>query len=95
MEMTKVTKKELVKEVAKAVNVTQKDAGAIIDAFTAAIVDKLVAGNEVKLPGFATFIPQDVPARTARNPRTGESVQVAPHKRLKVKVSKTLKDKVY
>lgn len=89
-----MTKKELVKAIAETMNVTQKDTAAMIDTLTDVVTAALMKGDAVKIPGLVTLEPQEVEARTARNPRTGESVSVDAHKKVKVKVSKTLKDKV-
>lgn len=89
-----MTKKELVKAIAEKMGITQKDTMAVIDAMTDVVTDELLKGNAVKIPSLVTLEPQDVEARTARNPRTGESVSVDAHKKVKAKVSKTLKDKV-
>ena len=50
------------------------------------------AGDKVQLVGFGTFESKDRPARTARNPRTGEAVKIAASKTVSFKVGKALKD---
>jgi DNA-binding protein HU-beta len=56
------------------------------------IKDEVAAGNKVDIAGFGSFSVADRAARTARNPQTGETVQVAAKKAVKFKVSKTFKD---
>lgn len=56
------------------------------------IKNEVVAGNKVDIAGFGSFQSADRAARTARNPKTGETVQVAAKKAVKFKVSKTFKD---
>lgn len=98
--MTIITKKELIKTMVEelkeaGIKVTQKDLCTVIDTMTDTIADNLSKGNTVKLPGFVTFEAQEVAAREARNPRTGESVSVPEHKRVRVKISKPLKELVH
>jgi DNA-binding protein HU-beta len=57
-----------------------------------AIKDEVIAGNKVDIAGFGSFQPADRAARTARNPQTGEAIQVAAKKAVKFKASKTFKD---
>ena len=48
----------------------------------------------MQLVGFGTFETKDRPARTARNPRTGEEIEIAASKTASFKVGKALKDTV-
>ena len=90
--MEMINKKELIKEVATKMELTQKSVAEVIDCFVETIGESLVKGNTVKISGFVTLEPQVVEARAARNPKTGDTVEVPAHNRVKVKVSKTLKD---
>ncbi len=58
----------------------------------ATIRDAAVKGEEVSIPGFGKFKVQNKPARTARNPRTGESVAVPATRKLSFQPAKALKD---
>lgn len=75
-------------ELAAKVGVDDKALKAVFDA----IKDEVIAGNKVDIVGFGSFLSADRAARTARNPKTGETVQVAAKKAVKFKVSKTFKD---
>lgn len=75
-------------ELAAKVGVDDKALKAVFDA----IKDEAVAGNKVDIAGFGSFQPADRAARTARNPQTGEAIQVAAKKAVKFKASKTFKD---
>jgi DNA-binding protein HU-beta len=75
-------------ELAAKVGVDDKALKAVFDA----IKDEVIAGNKVDIAGFGSFQPADRAARTARNPQTGEVIQVAAKKAVKFKVSKTFKD---
>ncbi|MEK7193117.1 MAG: HU family DNA-binding protein [Patescibacteria group bacterium] len=58
------------------------------------IIDGLKKGDEVSVAGMGVFSVKDRPARDARNPRTGETVRVAPSKAPKFRAAKALKDAV-
>ena len=75
-------------ELAAKVGVDDKALKAVFDA----IKDEVVAGNKVDIAGFGSFQSADRAARTARNPQTGEAIQVAAKKAVKFKASKTFKD---
>ena len=86
-----MSQKEIIATVAEKMNATQKDVKAIVDAFIdelKAVAVSLPVGEKVSVPGFGAFIKQEKPAHTARNPKTGEPVQVPASKKVKFKVSK-------
>ena len=84
---------ELVDHVAaKDEKITKVQAKALVDGVFTAIRDAAVKGEEVSLPGFGKFKVQDKPARTGRNPRTGEAVSIAASKKLAFQPAKALKD---
>jgi DNA-binding protein HU-beta len=84
---------ELVDHIAgKDAKLTKAQAKAIVEGVFAAIRDAAVKGEEVSVPGFGKFKVQHKPARTGRNPRTGEAVKIAASKKLAFQPSKTLKD---
>jgi integration host factor subunit beta len=47
-----------------------------VDTFFEEIADRLAKGGRVELRGFGAFSTRERGARTGRNPRTGETVQV-------------------
>ena len=61
---------------------TKAQARQIVDGVFAAIRDAAISGEEVSLPGFGKFKVQNKPARTGRNPQTGEAVQIAAPKKV-------------
>lgn len=58
------------------------------------IQQELMAGNSVSLTGLGQFTLQKQQARTARNPRTGESVQVPEKTVVRFSISESLRTKV-
>jgi DNA-binding protein HU-beta len=72
-----VNKSELVDRVAEAAEVDKRRAEAAVEAMVDAVISDIKAGNKVSIFGFGTFAPTSRAARTGRNPRTGEAVQIA------------------
>lgn len=66
----------------------------IVDTIINSIIDSLKKGDEVSIAGLGIFSVKKRDARTARNPRTGETVQVAAMKVPKFRAAKALKDAV-
>lgn len=87
-------KSELIVALAQKADLTKKDAEKALNAFVDVVTDALKAGEKVQLVGFGTFETKDRPARTARNPRTGEEIEIAASKTASFKVGKALKDTV-
>jgi integration host factor subunit beta len=76
-----MTKAELVDEVAQAVQLTKKQAEAIVNIVFDSIVGSLRSGEKIELRGFGSFRLRSRKSRTGRNPKTGEKVDV-PSKRI-------------
>jgi len=89
-----MNKTEVISAMAEKAEISKKDAEKALTAFTEVVTNELVDGNKVHLVGFGTFEVVERAARTARNPKTGESIEVAPSKAPKFKAGKMLKDAV-
>ncbi len=72
-----MTKADLIDAMAGETGLSKKDCNKIIGSFTTQVTNSLKAGNEVRLIGFGNFNVKDRPARTGRNPRTGDTIQIA------------------
>ena len=81
-------------ELIKKAGISKKDTEAVYDALWASIIENLKAGEKVQVTGFGTFEVRERPARVAKNPRTGESVEVDASKSPAFKASKALKDSI-
>ena len=89
-----MNKTELINVVAAEAEVTKKDAEAVIAATINAITEALKAGDKVQLIGFGNFEVKEVAAREGRNPKTGETIEIAACKKPSFTAAKTLKDAV-
>ncbi|HUP66350.1 MAG TPA: integration host factor subunit beta [Thermoanaerobaculia bacterium] len=87
-----MTKAELVDEVARAIQVTKKQAETIVNVVFDSIVDSLRSGEKIELRGFGSFRLRSRKSRTGRNPKTGEKVEVPSKKIPYFKPGKELKE---
>ena len=71
-----VTKKEIVKKISERANLTQLKTKEIVQWTFDAIIDTLIEEGRIELRNFGVFEVRQRKARKARNPRTGESVEV-------------------
>ena len=89
-----MTKAELIDQIAAEATISKAAAGKALNAAINAITASLEKGEKVVLPGFGTFEVREKAATTARNPRTGETIQVAAKKAPAFNPSATLKNVV-
>ena len=88
-------KSELVQIVAaRNPHLYHRDVENIVNAVLDEITDALAAGNRVELRGFGAFSTRDRDARTGRNPRTGDSVDVGAKRVPHFKPGKELRERV-
>ena len=75
-----MTKSDFVDKVAAESGLSKKDAGTAVDAVISTIEGALKSGDEVSFTGFGKFHVAQRGAREGRNPRTGETMQIAASK---------------
>ena len=83
---------ELVREVAEESGFTQGDADIVVRQLFDTMANALKKGEDVMIPNFGKFTVTVSAPRTARNPRTGESVEVPERKRPKFRASRALNE---
>lgn len=69
-------KSELIDAVAEKSGESKAAAARVIEALQETIIDGVVKGDKIALPGFGTFKSGERSARTGRNPQTGEAIQI-------------------
>jgi len=89
-----MNKSELVSAVAGKTELTKADTERALKAFMETITETLKGGDQVTLIGFGTFLVRERKARTGRNPRTGETIQIKAANNPAFKAGKALKDAV-
>ena len=87
-----MNKAELIDAVADAADISKAAAGRSVDTVLEVIAESLKKGDAVTLVGFGTFTSRKRAARTGRNPRTGEPIQIAASTLPVFKPGKALKD---
>jgi integration host factor subunit beta len=89
-----VTKKEIVKQIAERIGETQLKTKDIVQQTFDAIVDTLIEQGRIELRNFGVFEVKQRKARKARNPRTGEKVEVPPKCVVTFKPGKDMEERV-
>lgn len=89
-----MTKNELILQTAKVSGYRHQDAAAIIEAALDLIGNSLGSGESLTVRGFGSLKLKRIPARTRRNPRTGEAVQCPEKTSLCFEPSESLLKKV-
>jgi DNA-binding protein HU-beta len=89
-----MTKAELIEKIAAKAKISKKAANIALNTFVGSVTTALKKGDRVALVGFGTFSVTKRKARTARNPRTGETIHVPARKAPKFKAGRELKKAV-
>ncbi len=100
--MATVNKNTLAGRLAEKTNLSQKDAGRVLNALfggkldgndnTGLIADALSNNEQISLPGFGRFFSQHRKARTGLNPQTKQAIQIPARNVPKFSAGKSLKD---
>lgn len=89
-----MNKMELIQEVAERTGLAKKDAEKALNALLDTVADTLASGDKVQLVGFGSFEIKEREARTGRNPKTREPIEIPAAKVPVFKAGKALKDRV-
>ncbi len=89
-----VNKAELIDHIAEHADISKAAAGRALNGLLDAVMAALCGGKSVSLLGFGTFSVKPRAARTGRNPKTGEPIQIAASNVALFKAGKVLKDAV-
>ncbi len=89
-----MNKADIINKVHESLDITKADAERAVETVINSVVDTLKSGQEVSIAGLGIFSTKSRDARTARNPRTGESIEVPAMRVPKFRAAKALKDAV-
>jgi DNA-binding protein HU-beta len=89
-----MNKQDIIEAVHGKIGGTKVQAEQAVETMIDAVVSTLKKGNEVSIAGLGIFATKTRAARQARNPRTGETIQVAAMRVPKFRAAKALKDAV-
>jgi DNA-binding protein HU-beta len=89
-----MNKADIVEKVHEVVGGTRADAERAVETLISTVSDALSKGQEVSIAGLGIFATKTRNARTGRNPRTGESIEIPAMRVPKFRAAKALKDAV-
>ena len=89
-----MNKSELIDSLASAADLSKADASRSLDSFIDVVTNAMKGGDQVTIVGFGTFLVRKRDARSGRNPRTGETIQIPASNVPSFKAGKALKDAV-
>ena len=89
-----MNKQALADKIHEVLGCTKADAERAVETIVSSITDALKSGEEVSIAGLGIFAAKMRPARTGRNPRTGETIQVPAMRVPKFRPAKALKEAV-
>jgi DNA-binding protein HU-beta len=89
-----MNKADIIEHIATSAEVSKSAAERAVDALVGAVKTSLKKGDMVTLVGFGTFYVGKRQARTGRNPRTGEALNIAASRVPKFRAGKSLKDAI-
>jgi DNA-binding protein HU-beta len=87
-----MTKSDLIERLAAKAELTRPRAEELVDFLLDNMTDALKRGEKVNISGFGTFTVSARKARTGRNPKTGEPIDIPASRSAKFKAGKTLKE---
>lgn len=87
-----MTKTDLVNYIAEETGLTKADATRALDAMMKGVTEGLKKEGKVTLTGFVTFTAKQKPAKTGRNPKTGETVKIPARVAATIKAGSKLKE---
>ena len=87
-----MTKADLIEGLSNKLGMNKNEAEKAVNIMLDDIINALKAGERVNISGFGTFAVSAREARTGRNPKTGESIEISASRSAKFKPGKQLKD---
>jgi DNA-binding protein HU-beta len=87
-----MTKADLIEGLSNKLGLNRIDAEKAVNFVLDDIITALKQGERVNISGFGTFSVSDRNARTGRNPKTGETIEISASRSAKFKPGKQLKD---
>lgn len=86
-------KPELIAQIAEQANLSKEKAHEVLTAFTDEVTAALTHGDGVNIAGFGNFVIRARAARTGKNPRTGEAIEIPASRTVAFRPAKALKDR--
>ncbi len=89
-----MNKSELIETLSERLKITKKKAEDVVNLVFDSMIEAMAKGDRIEIRGWGSFVVKEYGAYTGRNPRTGESIKVAPKRLPFFKVGKELRERV-
>ncbi len=89
-----LTRADICEAVHKKTGYPRSESSDLVETILDLMTDSLIAGDNVKISGFGTFLLRDKAERVGRNPKTGVEVPITPRRVMIFRASQALRDKV-
>jgi integration host factor subunit alpha len=89
-----LTRMKLAQQINEQLGVSQRVSAELVDKVFASLKETFLKEESVKLVQFGTFTVRQKAARVGRNPRTGETMEIAKRSMVSFKASKKLREKI-
>jgi len=87
-----MNKSDIIEAMAASADISKAKAGQALDGMIAAIVKAMQDGEAVAIAGFGSFVVRERAARTGRNPKTGDTIEIEASRSPAFKAGKAFKD---
>jgi len=94
MATTRMTQTQLVRALAEAGEISNKQARAVLDQLSSLAISEVKKNGVFVMPGIGRLVRVERKARLGRNPATGESIKIPAKKVVKFRVAKAAKDAI-
>jgi len=94
LKRSNLTRKDLAKTIHEKMGFSQRGSRQIVDVFFDAMRDALIREDPVKIVQFGTFSVRHKEPRVGRNPRTGETMEIAKRSMISFRPSKKLRERL-
>jgi integration host factor subunit alpha len=94
IETTSLTRADLAAAVQAQIGLSRTESAQLVETILAEISDALIAGNNVKISSFGSFVLRNKGLRIGRNPKTGVEVPIEPRTVLTFRPSQILRDEI-
>ncbi len=89
-----LTRADLADSMNRQIGLARSDSANMVSSILDHLTEALLAGENVKISGFGTFILRDKTLRVGRNPKTGVEVPITPRRVLTFRASQSMRDKI-
>ncbi len=89
-----LTRADLADSLNRQIGLSRADSAAMIESILSHMTEAVIAGENVKISGFGTFVLRDKAERVGRNPKTGIEVPITPRRVMTFRASQGMRQRV-